>query len=814
MKNTFAPFLMALMVAPSVGRAAVPERAPAESGTPAPPSTSPAPPAESTSPEPPMAANPPAPPAPAPPAEPPGAARASETLGPAAAPPPETAADSVAGTELTTADIGGLDDLSLESLLNIQVSSASFFVLPAEKVPNTSYKLDMKTFSRLPVRTLAGLLDVTVPGLFVGNDRFLGPVLAQRGAMTDSNAKTVVMLDGQNLNQRFAHGYNMAFALPLLGDVDTVEVIQGPGAILYGSGSISGFVNMLPKSGSTSPGLTLTTELGALDVATTAQASYGLTYGPRKANDLFVYAGVARAGGFVPAEHDWTLGRGVDLSSDRQGGLQPSGKVTVNWRDGHLRVKGQYVDMWSTQSAGISGEQPTGWHEAYLALRPEYAIPLTSTQELTLVGSLLLHESGFTTRDGRELLATIPTTDTVGDTQKRLPYTGRESSYSARLVYRLQAFARQKIAAGLEAATREFTGNKAWFYPVPRDLAFDSLSRWNEYSAFVEDVLDWGALLAVAGLRYDLVDLRGGYFVARDSYDVMPKDRVSQVSPRLSLAYQLGHGLSTRVAFQRGFRVADANDLQENRRLAGPNNRYWTPVGQFGGPTWTAPPAVVTPETVDSLELNVHGQKTFRSFNLIGDVNGYYSRFEHYIIYDVGNRNALSPFGAVGGEVVGKVQTIRGDMAQLSYAYSRPVGLDAATAQEIQLTDASRSSWRLYYPHQIKLSGALVVPGFAKALSIGGAARYYSGLPAWSQAMALAATADPTWNESARTKPLVAVSASAFYDVTPKVQLKLVVENSYHNGTPVADLYAGHPELTAVGLDQRLYYLTLVARVD
>ena len=44
--------------------------------------------------------------------------------------------------------------------------------------------------------------------------------------------------------------------------------------------------------------------------------------------------------------------------------------------------------------------------------------------------------------------------------------------------------------------------------------------------------------------------------------------------------------------------------------------------------------------------------------------------------------------------------------------------------------------------------------------------------------------------------------------------LKLVVENSYHNGTPVSDLYAGHPELTAVGLDRRLFYLTLVAKVD
>jgi len=723
----------------------------------------------------------------------------------------EAPASGAAGVDVAV-DLGAFEKLSLEDLLNVQVHSASFFALPAEKVPNTSYQLDSKGFSKLPVRTLAELLDATVPGLVVGNDRFFGPVIAQRGAVTDSNAKTVVMLDGQNLNQRIGYGYNMALALPLLGDIDRVEVIQGPGAILYGSGSISGFVNMLPKTGRSNPGLELTSELGAFDVATNVQASYGLTYGPHNANDLFIYAGLARAGGFVPAEHDWN--QAVDMSSNIQGGLQPSGKVTLNWRDGHLRVKGQFLDMWSTQAAGVSGEQPTGWHEAYLALRPEYAIPLTSKQEISIIGSVMLHESGFTARDGRELLATMPSTTAVGDTQQPLPYTGRESNYAARLVYKLEAFAGHKIAAGAEVGTREFDGNKAWFYAVPRDLAFDSLSRWNEYSVFAEDVIDYGAWLAVVGLRYDLVDFRGGYFVAHDSYDVMPKDHVSQISPRLSFAYQLVRDLSARIAYQRGFRVADANDLQENRRLTGPNNSYWTPVGQYGGPTWTAPPAVVAPETVDSLELNLHGQKTFKRFNLIGDMNGYCDLFDHYIVYDVGQRNAASRFASIGGEVVGKVQTNRGDTAQLSYAYSRPLGLDAVTAQEIQLTDAGRSSWRLYYPHQIKLSGTLVVPGFAKALSIGAAARYYSGLPVWNQAQALAATADPTWDETARRKPLIAVSASAVYEVTPKLQLKFVVINSYNNGTPVVDSYAGHPELTSVGLDQRLFYLTLVAKVD
>jgi outer membrane receptor protein involved in Fe transport len=745
-----------------------------------------------------------------------------EAPSPAATTPPEQplSAEAPAGTSAEAAsdgppeviDLTALEKLSLADLLQVQVRGASFFVLPVDRAPNTSYKLEAKAFTKLPVRTLAQLLDATIPGLAVGNDRFFGPVLAQRGAVTDTNAKTVIMLDGQNLNQRLDYGYNMALALPLLGDLDAVEVIQGPGAILYGSGSISGFVNMLPKSGRTHPGLELGSELGLFDVATNVQASYGVTYGPADRNDFFIYAGLARSSGFVPTSHAWN--QGIDMASNVQGGLQPSGKVTLNWHDGNLRVKGQFLDMWSTHAAGVSGQQPTGWHEAYLALRPEYALPLAAKQEISIAGSLMLHESGISARGERDLLATVPATTALAVTQKRLPYTGRESNYAARLVYRLEAIPYNRIAVGAEAGTREFAGNKAWFYAVPRNVAYDSLNRWNEYSVFAEDVFTYGRLLAVAGLRYDLVDFRGGYFVNRDSYDVIPKDQVSQISPRLSVAYQLMDGLSTRIAYQRGFRAANANDLQENRRLAGPDKKYWTPTGQFGGPTWSAPPAVVSPETVDSVDLNLHVQRTFASFNVLGDINGYYDLFSHYIVYDVGQRNAVSRFASIGGEIVGKVQTNRGDSVQLSYAYSRPQGLDAVTAQEIQLTNAGRSSWRLYYPHQIKLTGVLVVPGFDKRLSLGAAARYYSSLPVWSRAEATTATADPSWDESARRKALIAVSASATYDITPKLQLRLLAENSYHNGTPVIDSYAGHPELTSVGIDQRLFFLTLIAKVE
>lgn len=706
-----------------------------------------------------------------------------------------------------------LDDLSLVELLDVKVTGAGFFALSAAKAPNVAYRLEAKTFSKLPARTLAQVLDLTVPGLVVGNNRFFGPLIAQRGALTDSNAKTVVMLDGQNLNQRFDYGYNLALALPLLGDLSAVEVVQGPGSILHGSGSIAGSVNMIPKTGRTNPGLEMATAFGPLDDSNTVEAGYGVTYGPGAHNDLYVYGGVARAGGFEPSAHPWNQGRGIDESTNIQGRLQPSSKATLNWRHGALHVTSQYVDMWSSQGAGVSGEQPTGWHEGYVSIRPEYVLALAPKHDLEISAGAVLHESGFSNRDDRTLVPNQLVATQPGETQRSLPHTQRESYYLGRVVYKLQAFRRHKIAVGGEMGTRQFDGNKTWFHPVQQNPAFDSKSRWNELSAFGEDLIEWGKLLTAVGVRYDVIDFLGGYFVADDRYDRTPRDTVSAVSPRLSVAYEFMRGFSVRIAYQRGFRSADASNLQENRRLTGPNNSKWTPVGEFGGPTWTAPPGVVTPETVDSVDLNVHGQKSLRDINLIGDINGHYQSFSQFIFYNVGWRNAASRFSSIGGEVVGKLQAKRGDFAQLSYAYSRPLALDADTARLIQSTNASRTEWRLYYPHQIKLSGGLLVPGFDDKLTLGGAARYYSALPAWSQAQALAATADSTWDESARRQPLVAVSASATYDMTPNLQLELLGQDLYHNGTPVTDAYAGHPELSAVGLAERLIYLRLRAVV-
>ena len=107
-----------------------------------------------------------------------------------------------------------------------------------------------------------------------------------------------------------------------------------------------------------------------------------------------------------------------------------------------------------------------------------------------------------------------------------------------------------------------------------------------------------------------------------------------------------------------------------------------------------------------------------------------------------------------------------------------------------------------------------MVPGFNQKLVLGSAARYYSPLPTWNQRQSLAATADSTWDERARREPLIAVSASATYDVTANLQLSLLGQNLYHNGTPAAAAYAGHPELSAAGLDERLIYLRLRAMVD
>lgn len=140
--------------------------------------------------------------------------------------------------------------LGLESLLNMEVVSASRFPQRVREAPASVRVIEAAEIRAHGWRTLADILD-SMPGLFVSSDR-LYSYLGVRGFIrpSDYNTNYLILLDGLPLNDNI---YNQAY----LGSefiidtelIDRVEFVPGPGSSVYGANAILGVVNVITRSG-------------------------------------------------------------------------------------------------------------------------------------------------------------------------------------------------------------------------------------------------------------------------------------------------------------------------------------------------------------------------------------------------------------------------------------------------------------------------------------------------------------------------------------------------------------------------------------
>ena len=185
------------------------------------------------------------------------------------------------------------------------VMSAGFFVTDRNKAPGNSTVISDKLIETSSIRTLEDVLEFYVPGASIGRHHYNGTQVGFRGVKFDGSEKTLVLWNGQDISLSSVGEWGL-YQAPLLGDVKVIEVIDGPGAIVHGSGAISGFVDIVTKNGTEYPGLNSGVEYGFQDQSKKMELSYGKSYGADK--DIFVYAGWIQAAGIYPDKSYHELG--------------------------------------------------------------------------------------------------------------------------------------------------------------------------------------------------------------------------------------------------------------------------------------------------------------------------------------------------------------------------------------------------------------------------------------------------------------------------------------------------------------------------
>lgn len=189
-------------------------------------------------------------------------------------------------------------DRELQELLTLPLTKlASVKFLPSVSLMPTSYReipgtatfIDESQLKNQGFRDLNQALEALVPGAYVVHDNFGMPMLGLRGET--GNSRLLYVVNGLESRHITSRGTNTERDIPLLGDIQHIGVLNGPGGSIRGSGATTGLIDMTTHTGLTFSGTDIKLRQGFNEFLSTLEFRHGRRLGDDKG--LFIYAGVA-----------------------------------------------------------------------------------------------------------------------------------------------------------------------------------------------------------------------------------------------------------------------------------------------------------------------------------------------------------------------------------------------------------------------------------------------------------------------------------------------------------------------------------------
>ncbi len=207
-----------------------------------------------------------------------------------------------AQTKEDAAEVDNLLDLSLEDLMNIRVESATKNSVSIQKAPSVVRVFTKNDFQTHGFNTLQDVLNA-VPGIQVQEYRAGHQLPWIRGVQARYNNKILLLIDGEPMRDSYYGNFNIDEMIPL-EKIEKIEVLNGPGSVLYGANSFAGVINISTKS----EGSSARVAYGSFNT-TEVFADYGK-------NGLYVSAKYLKSDGFEPELMSNGLKRNIDQSRE------------------------------------------------------------------------------------------------------------------------------------------------------------------------------------------------------------------------------------------------------------------------------------------------------------------------------------------------------------------------------------------------------------------------------------------------------------------------------------------------------------------
>jgi outer membrane receptor protein involved in Fe transport len=542
------------------------------------------------------------------------------------------------------------------------VSGASRATETAEEAPVAATVLRADEFRRYGIRSVSEAIEFLSMGTFlVGGQTVGNQTVGARGVGINNDGLNhfLVVVDGSPVNNAINDGAFLGYALGIpISMIDSVEVILGPGSVVYGGSAMLGVINVKTKPGRQMKGLHLVGEYAASPaqnaggvIKSVDPSGYGVS--PRleatlgESFTLFgkeadVTAGVLVADLRLP---DVTLSPqspypGAPATAAPYGGvlsnhtLESSHGGYARLRVGDLSIDAQYGAGQFAQSGGLAQvlSPPPYWDHS--EVRASAVQNFSAGAHLT--GFVALHGAQNVIAGHRVMPS--PSCDPGGSPGSRClsqsNFTGNQQWAEVQGTYDFAADGRYQLMAGAEGRLRQ-----VGTLQQSTDQATGSLfgpdggyKSWGQtlgvYGQLRARLAPWVAINV--GVRGDVVH-DSGETVALPStnpvqYSGVPDVNNSAVSPRAAVMVFPTSTTTAYASYSRAFRAPSPNEL-------------------FYVAQAVIPSKGLTPETVDSGEVGIKQQ--FGTNRAV--VSGFVSNWNNLISLVPSGTPGKFTYGSSGG---------------------------------------------------------------------------------------------------------------------------------------------------------------------
>lgn len=187
-------------------------------------------------------------------------------------------------------------EMSFADLAQIRTfSSASLTDTSPQNQPATVTTINERSIKLSGARNLNELLEIYVPNMQIIRAFSTGDHVGIRGFSGTRDEKYLLLVNDKIMNYRTLEGAESERHVMLMGDLYQVDVLRGPGSVIYGPGALSGFIQLKTHTGFTFEGTQIRLHQTFIEEASKFELLHGHKFSADTAT--FLYYGASNEEG-------------------------------------------------------------------------------------------------------------------------------------------------------------------------------------------------------------------------------------------------------------------------------------------------------------------------------------------------------------------------------------------------------------------------------------------------------------------------------------------------------------------------------------